>query len=81
MPLVTFLVTWPFTCIGLCFTFLIILTVIMVSSGMAALSEADNRDYLVWLSEPVENFDKRNLMQEYVDKFGGASGDNKPLRS
>ena len=81
MGLVTFLVTWPFTCIGLCFTALIIVCIIMFTTGMAALSEADTRDYLVWEAEPVENFDKRNLIMEYVEKYGGATGDLKPLRS
>lgn len=81
MSFVNFLVTWPFTCMGLCFSALIVLTIIMVSTNMAMLSEPDVRDYLIWDAEPVENFDKRNMMAEYVEKYGGSSGDKKTLRS
>ena len=81
MPLVTFLVEWPITCLGCCYLFLIGLTVVMGLLGMAGLSANETRDYLVWDSDMVTTFDEYTLIRDYVEKYGGVAGSFKPLQT
>jgi hypothetical protein len=74
-----FAVDHPRSCLCVCYILLLVIALIMGFYDLAALSDENFRDYLVWHSDIIYNMDMRNLLKAHAEKYGGV-GEIKPLQ-